>query len=126
MRSSDWSSDVCSSDLEVVHVPGRRDLLGVLRAGIDALQVDHRAAGAKLHQADALDAALLAAAQHLGVELHGALAIADADHHMVEVANGEGHRRYPLAFRPATVHRKRGHAATGAIPSTAGRGSRRG
>src|SRR3546814_16918597 len=68
------------ADREVVHVPGRSELLGLLRDWVHPLQVDHRGAGAELHAPAAPDAPHTAAAPPLGTDIPRAPAGPDPDH----------------------------------------------
>ena len=80
---------------EVVHVA--RDRARTRIAAAPAWQeVDQGGAGAQLHHADALDPALLPAAQDIAVEAHGARRVGDAQHDMVEALEREGHGRPPF------------------------------
>src|SRR3546814_16942059 len=63
MRISDWSSDVCSSDLRLPQEADRR----VEHHGIDALGVEQREALARVHAPERS----LVQVGALGVELHG-------------------------------------------------------
>src|SRR3546814_6675038 len=68
MRISDWSSDVCSSDLAGACASGRRE---------ERAAVDHGALHAALHR-QALEGAVLGlAGEAVGLDLPGALRVED-------------------------------------------------
>src|SRR3546814_8177274 len=99
MRSSDWSSDVCSSDLELGAFDDLRRLTagGVGHAEVDALGA-HRLHGSvaeeglRRRQPDELDALLLRVGD-LALRAGHVLAVAavEATHHLCALAHRRAH-----------------------------------
>ena len=77
---------------EVIDVARRRArcrAAGTAERAIDPHEVDQRASGAQLHQAEFRQASFLVAAEHAGLEIEHARLVPDAQHEMVETQRFE-------------------------------------
>ncbi len=73
--------------VDIARLGARRRAAHASQLAVDRHQVDHRTAGAQLHQADFILTALDRAAQHLAIKTHHALQPRHAQHDMVDFTN---------------------------------------
>src|SRR3546814_15757126 len=99
MRISDWSSDVCSSDLRIAHFEHHRDMA--------AHQVGSRQAATLIRNMDDVDAGLFA--EHLARQVVGAAHARRTERPLAGLLPGQGHKRLQVLYRPGifTAERQR-------------------
>ncbi len=121
---------MCGQCREVESADAHREVVEVatfsrLRRGTGRHQIDHRGAGAQLHELGLFEPALDVAAQHLSVKPDRAIEISDPQHQVIEP--GDTDRRRLICLRPfqiRCVRHFRLHSVTALILPRFGRGGR--
>jgi hypothetical protein len=89
--------------VDVASLGARRGAAGAAEDAVDRDEVDQRAAGAQLDQADLVLAALDRAAEDVAVERERAVEVDDAQHDVVDLADPD-HGHAPARWTPASTH----------------------